>query len=670
MGCGLSLVVLATGNPPPLPALGLAALVGLLVGAPLGALQGALASRSSKVRNAVWIAVGVAWGEYLAREIGFFTRAGQVPSRIALVALVAGLAGAASFGVLLALAQPVGERAPLLGKSRVRPALLGLSLIVGLAIATYDASAWWLRSYPGLRLGLVSASWLLSCSALTLSLELLPRRPLRGMGLGWVALSIPGLVLTVNAPAERMTTLAGAPQLGHAVWLLRAATDVDRDGFSGLFAGGDCAPLDQNVHPNAREIPDNGVDDNCRYGDSKRAPVLREQSLPARTAPQVNLLLVTIDSLRPDHTTPYGYGRNTTPRLATLAQQGLVFENAYSPGGWTCIAVPSLFSGVWARKITTQTFALTKQLTLLELPWEPTIPRNEILSVMLTLPDQAPRWMLHRALRAQGFKTAAAYGMRVAHIVHALGEGWDGHGHVRSIVAKDSEIVDAALERVAAFGEEPFFLWVHLFSPHEPQTDHPGAPTFGTSLVDRYDHEVAAADHELGRLLDAVDAKPERPTAVVVAGDHGEAFEWGFQFHGNDLFEEGIRIPLIVRAPGVSPRRVIFPASLVDIAPTLLTVAKAAIPPALDGADLARLDRERAVLTDLWRLDQKGEAYLDQVVASDSSFHLSLDRLTQETSLTRAGDLGRPPTPLKLALAPTRLEDALGAYLEYSEGGP
>jgi hypothetical protein len=670
LGFGLALLAVATGDPPLLPAVGLAALVGLLVGAPLGAVQGGLASRSSPIRYVVWVAVGALWGEYLAAEIGLFARAGQQTLRLALVTLGAALCGALSFGTLLALVQPLGERAALFGRPRARPILIGASLIVGLAVATYETSAWWLRSYPGRRLGLVSASWLLVCSAILLALELLPRKLRHGAMLGWLALSIPALALSFSAPSEKIARLSGAPQLEHLLRLVRLATDLDRDGFSSLFAGGDCAAFDASVNPSAREVPDNGIDDNCRYGDAKRAPVLRRATAVVHAAPQANLLLVTIDSLRPDHTTPYGYGRDTTPRLAALARESIVFDNAYSPGGWTCIAVPSLFSGVWPRKITTRTFALTKQLTLLDLPWEPKIPANEIFGVMLTLPDQAPRWMLHRAFRARGFQTATAYGMPVAHIVHSLGEGWDAHGYVRSGVAQDSEIVNAALEKLGEFGSSPFFLWVHLFSPHEPQSDHPGARTFGTTLVDRYDHEVAAADRELGRLLDAVDAKRERPTIVVVAGDHGEAFEWGFQFHGNDLFEEGIRIPLIVRAPGVAPRRIAFPASLVDVAPTLLALSGTPSPPGLDGTDLTKLDHERAVLSDLWRLDRNGKAYLDQVVASDSSFHLTLDRLTQETSLTRARDLGRPPQGLKLTLAPARLKDALGAYLEYSEGGP
>jgi hypothetical protein len=665
MGSGMALLAVVTGDPPFFATIGLAALVGLLVGGPLGAAQGLLARRSGRLRLCFWLGAGAAWGEYLAFEIGIFTRAGHQALRLALVALLAGAGGAFSFGALLGALQPCGDRAPMFRKKLARFFAIGLASIIALVVATYELSTWWLRSYPGLRLALISASWLLMAAALALSLELLPERPRKGTALGWVALSCPSLAFALAAPPE---PLFGAPSLEHLVRLVRRLTDVDRDGFSSLFGGGDCAPFDPNVHPGAREIPDNGIDDNCRHGDAKRAPTLRREENPVSTPPTINVLLVTIDALRADHTSAYGYARDTTPRLRALAEQGRLFENAYTSGGWTCIALPSLFAGVWARKISTQMVALTNRLTLLELPWEPKLLPGETFGMMLTVPHRTPRWMLHEALRARGFRTAAAYAAPLSHLVESLGGGWDAHAVGPK--TSDSQVVDAALARLAEIGDHPFFLWVHLYSPHEPQTDHEGVPTYGTTIVDRYDHEVAAADRELGRLVDAVDAIESRATAIIVAADHGEAFEWGFQFHGNDLFEEGIRIPLIVRAPGASPRRVSFPASLVDVAPTILSLTGANVPAGLDGDDLTQIDRERPVLTDLWRLDQRGEAYLDQVVATDASYHLALDRLTQETSLSRVGDLRRPPKRLSLSQAPARLKEALGAYLEYTEGGP
>jgi hypothetical protein len=669
MGFGLALLAVATGDPPLLPAIGISALVGLLIGAPLGAVQGGLARRSSRTRNLVWIVVGAAWGEYLATEIGLFTRAGQQTSRLALVALVAAACGALSFGTLLALAQPLGERAPLFGRPRVRFIIVGASLIVGLAVATYETSAWWLRSYPGLRLGLVSASWLLSCSAIVFLLELSPRRPRYGATLGWAALSVPGLVVTFSAPPEKIARLSGAPQLEHVVRLLRRATDVDRDGFSSLFAGGDCAAFDSSVNPNARELPDNGLDDNCRYGDAKGIPRAPATTHPPGRPSPVNVLLVTIDSLRMDRTTPYGYSRNTTPHLAELARRSTLFRRAYTSGGWTCLALPSMLMGSYPRRMPFRPLALTWEHDLLELPFEPRLREGDNFRLMVNAPRPESAWLLHRALAERGMKTVAVYSWYVRYVVDAIGGGWDRQVSPSREEDSDRRLTDLALAELEGLRGKPFFMWVHYFDPHDPPTKHDGIPEFGTARIDLYDHEVASSDHELGRLVTAVDALKERPTVIVVAADHGEAFEPAFQFHGVDLFEESVRIPLVLRS-GAAPRVVESPVSLVDIAPTLLRLTRSTDAPNLDGVDLEAPLANRIVLTDLWRLDPKAEPEIDLVGATNHEHRLVLDRKAQATTLFSTNDWRRPPEDLSSMKSSSRLHEALNTYEEYHVGGP
>jgi HEAT repeat protein len=120
-------------------------------------------------------------------------------------------------------------------------------------------------------------------------------------------------------------------------------------------------------------------------------------------------------------------------------------------------------------------------------------------------------------------------------------------------------------------------LWVHLFGPHEPYEAHPEHP-FGDRDVDRYDSEIAAADATVGELVDHVRAA--RPGAVViVTADHGEEFgDHGGRYHGTTVYEEQVRVPLVVSAPGLLPaHRVDAPAQTIDILPTVL--AALAIPP-------------------------------------------------------------------------------------------
>jgi len=138
-------------------------------------------------------------------------------------------------------------------------------------------------------------------------------------------------------------------------------------------------------------------------------------------------------------------------------------------------------------------------------------------------------------------------------------------------------------------GPTPAFLWVHLFEPHEPYEAHPEHP-FGDRDLDRYDAEIAAADAGIGTLVELVRAR--RPNAVIiVSSDHGEEFqEHGGRYHGTTVYEEQVRVPLIVHAPGLlTPRRVQAPVELVDLLPTVLSGLDIPRPARVRGTDLGGL---------------------------------------------------------------------------------
>jgi arylsulfatase A-like enzyme len=124
----------------------------------------------------------------------------------------------------------------------------------------------------------------------------------------------------------------------------------------------------------------------------------------------------------------------------------------------------------------------------------------------------------------------------------------------------------------------PWLLWLHYFDPHAPYLLHPGISTgFGTdSDADRYDGEIAYTDRHVGRLLEELAASPlSANTIVVIVADHGEEFgEHGNFGHGYALYEECVRVPLIVHAPGIAPRRVSDPVPTIDLLPTLLELCR------------------------------------------------------------------------------------------------
>jgi arylsulfatase A-like enzyme len=139
-------------------------------------------------------------------------------------------------------------------------------------------------------------------------------------------------------------------------------------------------------------------------------------------------------------------------------------------------------------------------------------------------------------------------------------------------------------------GEKPWFLFVHYLDPHKHYIDHEGFEPFGKSGRDRYDGEVRFVDHHFGRLLAAVNEVDPglENTLVVFFSDHGESFgEHGEKFHGRDLFDIQLRVPLVVKIPGVKPSRVETRVSLIDLAPTVLDVVGVDSPDSFRGRSLA-----------------------------------------------------------------------------------
>jgi arylsulfatase A-like enzyme len=131
--------------------------------------------------------------------------------------------------------------------------------------------------------------------------------------------------------------------------------------------------------------------------------------------------------------------------------------------------------------------------------------------------------------------------------------------------------------------QQPFFMWLHYIDPHSEYVRHEGFD-FGPSSRQRYDGEVAFVDHHFGRVLEALEKMLNYDhTAIIVTSDHGEAFaEHGMIRHGFELWEELVRVPLIVRVPGVPPRRIEARRSAIDLAPTILDLCGAPTPSNVD----------------------------------------------------------------------------------------
>jgi choline-sulfatase len=676
-----------------LPSLGLTATLGVL-GSLVLALGLAGVQRLPR-RVAPWaaVAIGCAVGYCaVARPLGAVDKVSGEHATMAWFTLLGAVfaGGAAVWSVWWVRPRDAGEHPARRCHAVVRVALPLAVGTLALALCAFEASQAWLANYPAAQQVLVGGAWLLAswvCLWLFGALPALEAALPRSAAGALAALLVLDIALW-RADASALAAMVRASHLEHWVKLGRALSDWDRDGVSSWLGGGDCAPFDAQVSPRQREIADNGVDDNCRHGDAAGMPELAKdvapqlasagaasdgvgpsagRALDGARARAPNLVLITVDTLRADHTTPYGHHRDTTPHLQRFAQSALQFDTAYTSGGWTCLALPSLFAGVYPRRLEWKPVAVTSTPRMLDFPWREQLAPGERQLASLTLPKHPPRWWLPSALQRAGYRTIAVPSHAIQHFGGALAnQGWD---EVRvPAETGDRHVADLATQWLASEARGPFFLWVHFYDPHEPQTEHPGVPTFGVEIEDKYDHEVAAMDAQLGRLLAALEGMPQADTAVIVTADHGEVFQWGFQFHGTDLFEDNIRIPLWLRAPGLQPARVNTPASLVDIAPTLLAIAGLTPPRGLDGADLRALSPGRVVFTDLFRVDDEGRPKMDLVAVTNTRQRWIRDNMKQLESLVRVHDYARPPKLLDLDGVEPALLDALSRYDETAAG--
>ncbi len=227
-------------------------------------------------------------------------------------------------------------------------------------------------------------------------------------------------------------------------------------------------------------------------------------------------------------------------------------------------------------------------------------------------------------LAAEGFDTAAFVSSYVLHerfgwsrsfehyeFLATMGAQWRGRPY-RQFYARGSSVTHRVLALLAERDrDERLFLWVHYFDPHLPyeppasfavdpndeipldgKSLPPGVESLDDldALIRAYRGEVRYADAELGRLVEGLrEAGMLGETALVVTSDHGEGLgDHGRLDHGWDLFDEQVRVPLLLQAPGVHPRgRLEGMAQLEDLAPTALALLGLPAPPGLDGLDLS-----------------------------------------------------------------------------------
>ena len=302
----------------------------------------------------------------------------------------------------------------------------------------------------------------------------------------------------------------------------------------------------------------------------------------AATAPPTGIVVITLDTTRADRLSSYGFMNVSLPALERLAREGVVFDAATSVAPITLPAHTSLFTGLRP-------------------------PRHGVRD-NADSPLAERFTTLAESLTARGFRTAGFVSSVVLDPDRGLAQGFQTYAGVtadptpgeRRRQRRGDAVVDDVLDWIAHIGDRPYFLWVHLYDAHRPyDPPEPYATTYAHNL---YVGEIAFADAQIGRLIEGLERRKilDR-SVVVVAGDHGESLgERGEPDHGIFIYENVLRVPLMMRAPGLAPGRVGDVVRLTDVMPTILDLLDVPLRAAdVDGISLVPLMSGQAANLDL-----------------------------------------------------------------------
>jgi Sulfatase len=510
------LLVLVRGRSPPRMALGAAVCafaLATVVGFALSPVAASLEASSARIAHGgprgrwLWpVPTGVVALALAVVATDSFSRVQQGRNTWVLVGFTLGIVAAA-----------------LLASWRARRVAVPLALALSIAALAADVGE---RSEERVRHDLLAI--LVTCSALAAATSVRNRlrraspRTLVASTVVLATIAATTLMLADRAaPGWRARSEAWGrfgPALAHAG---QAVTDLDGDGYSSLFWSGDCDDFDSERNPRAHENGD-GTDHNCNGATPPAHPTDAQLGVspptgdPALGADEIDLLLlVTIDCMRSDALRP-----DITPRLTALAAHGVTMSRAYSVAAATLVSLP-----------------------------------------FVQHPNGMDDTSVAKRLASHGIESTSvfSYGFGVDRRADVFLEGFTTVQAPEAEMRFDAAAVsDRGIAALAALRGK-HYLWLHYYDAHAPivVVTTPSTPAV-EGLPPAYVAGLASIDHEVGRVVDAIEAAGRLArTAIIVTADHGEAFgAHGIPHHALGAYEPLIHVPVVVVAPGLGTSRV------------------------------------------------------------------------------------------------------------------
>ena len=462
---------------------------------------------------------------------------------------------------------------------------LALVLAAGGAVLAGANRVLFRTGYPELHLGVTLAT----VATLALAVRTaaggaaLPGRARALIGAIAVAIIAVTAFAGLRDAADRQAIATRGDDARHLVRVARDLADLDGDGVAAILGGGDCDEGDARRHAGARDLPGNGVDEDCDGADA----IAREAADPAiartladwRAQPDVqaalaqtrgyDVVILSIDALRADQLPPEAADRAAYPHLSALLERSRWFQHAFAPAAGTDVSLTTVVTG----------------------RWNPFQPIDTTLFEAFAAAGRTTHAVLPREVLRYAGETLLTRGLTSFDRVVTDGAQRDVGDRISARAT-----TDRALAFLAQAGDRRVALWVHYFDIHEhaqlaiPADVLAAVPDDGRGpIAHRYRALLKVIDAEIGRLVDAIAARGRADhTIIVLYSDHGESLGDDPRLpehHGLVVYQPLIHVPIAIHVPGWPAGVDLEPVSLVDLAPTLAALTGATMP-AQDGVDL------------------------------------------------------------------------------------